>query len=483
MSNQSTPPEPDWDDKPRTLAMPHSREAEEAVLGALIIDPSLFHDVDVVLEDQDFFIHRHRFVWQAIERLVKKKMAIDLVTISDEMDSVGQLAEAGGPAYLTALINQAPASFNIMSYAYVVEGHSIRRKMIKKANDIAALAYDEAKPIDDALVEYDRLVDHGGLASSGSDDAVGADLASLSLLEKISSGIPTGVLSGFPNFDDYEAFGAFPHGLTLLVGDSSWGKTAWCEQISEQVTFTGGKSLYFNFEDSNDAMVTRRVSGPASVDQRKIRSGQLTDVEQQAIADEVQKYQGRFGNPARLLFNTRARTLKELERSVRINVPDFVVVDQINQISHRVSSNKTENMIETVTTLKNIADKYGVAMLAVHAITSEESADFFKRNEKSQRKGADGQQNYQKNAMPDINAIAWATQLKYIADAMLFLVPEVNQKLVGVTEYLINIWIMKDRGGSRFVRTRWRYDLVMQWFEDLQMKSTQSAQVPSGVTP
>jgi len=478
-----TLPEPDWFDEkfqdfedPAPPSIPHSREAEEACIGAVFIYPEMYDKLSKIIVADDFYIHRHKWIWDAVESCLSFGKPVDILTVSDTLDGLGQLGEVGGPAYLTSLINQVPSSLNAESYAHIVEAHSIRRKLIGKANKIAQLAYDESKDIESTLTAYKSEVDADGLLPSGHDRSVGADIAGLNLLTKIQAGVPAGVLTHFPHFDHYDAMGALPKGLTFLVGDSSFGKTAWVEQVAEQNAMNGLRSCMFNYEDSDEQMVVRRVSGPAGVNPRKIRSGDLTEEEAEAIADEVRAYQGRFGNPTRLTFHHKERSLREIERGIIKHSPDLVVIDQINQVSDRHSSNKTENMIINATELKNITDEHEVAMLVVHAITAEESRKFFERNANSQKNGS-----AEKNKMPDINAIAWATQIKYITDVLLFMVPEVNQDLVNTTEYLMNIWILKDRGGSRFCNTHWKYDLVNQWWTDLPGKKQQKAQVPSAM--
>ena len=108
MSEYYSPEVPYGDDKPTapaTPSVPHSREAEEAVVGAVLINPEAYYDVAQFLQADDFYIHRHKWIWEAFTRLHEQRTPIDMLTVSDELDRVGQLAELGGPAYLTTLIN------------------------------------------------------------------------------------------------------------------------------------------------------------------------------------------------------------------------------------------------------------------------------------------------------------------------------------------------------------------------------------------
>src|SRR5512146_1088866 len=132
-------------------AVPHSREAEEAVVGAVFINPEVYYDVAQFLSADDFYIHRHKWIWEAFTSLHEQRIPIDLLTVADELDRRGQLTEIGGPAFLTSLVNQVPSSLNAESYGRIVEGYAVRRKMINAANQIASIAYNERTSVDDLM--------------------------------------------------------------------------------------------------------------------------------------------------------------------------------------------------------------------------------------------------------------------------------------------------------------------------------------------
>jgi len=458
-------PEIDQPEEPPTfLSIPHSREAEELLLGALLIYPQFYPDVAEFLKADDFYIHRHRWIWEAMQTCLDFSRVVDIMTISDVLDGLGQLADIGGPAYLTALITVATGIptldvASILSYGRIIEAHSVRRKLIAKANEIAALGYDESCDIETTLSKYDKLVVREDVNYSQDDDTEDSDEASVDLLIDIDNNNPTGIMTGFPEFDHTDALGGLPIGATLMIGDSSFGKSAWWLQVCEQVALAGKKALYFGLESTNKQNVLRRVAGLAHVNGKKVRSGKLTPQEQQDLRDAiVNEYQGKYGG--RLKFNSRATNLREIERAVRLHRPALFVVDQINQVEEDGGQNKTVNMLHNFTMLKSIANKYDCACGVVHAISPDESAEFFKRNQKAMNG------NGQKNQLPDLNAIPWARQIKHVTDVMLVLMPEVNQQLVGAKNLKISIWIMKDRDGNRFTPTLWDYDLVAQWFTD-----------------
>ena len=130
---------------------PYNRNAEEAVLGAVLINPEMYFDLAEFLEPDDFFIVRNRWVWQAFQRLQERRARIDYLTVIEELQQRNQLAEMGGSAYLTALLNQTPSSLNAVEYGKIVEEYSIRRRMLSAANDIAKLAYNRDQNIGSVL--------------------------------------------------------------------------------------------------------------------------------------------------------------------------------------------------------------------------------------------------------------------------------------------------------------------------------------------
>jgi replicative DNA helicase len=449
----------------------YNAEAEEAVVACVLVsEGEVLPDVREILAPEDFYLFQTRAIYKAFFELQESGIGFDLLTVSDHLGKMGVLGEIGGPAYITRLLGFGGGVYSAISYARIVESYSVRRKLIASANEIAKAAYELDKPIEDVLAMAAKH-NPNEIEFTEKDETEDSDEAALALLEMVMRNTPTGVKSGFPYFDGYDGLGGFPVGATLLLGDSSFGKSAWCLQICEQAAFSGRTALYMGLESTNEAMVVRRVASAAGVTSKAIRTGTLTQQEQDRLRDKiVNDYQGKYHG--RLKFNSRATTLRAVERAIRRHRPAIAVVDQITQIEDAPSTNPTQNMLRNFAELKRIANKYDCALIVVHAITAEESRAFFERNQK-----AITQNKAQKNLMPDINAIPWASQMKFLADAILFLVPEVNQNLVKATLLRIFIWIMKDRDGQRFAPTRWEYNTIMQWWKDLPSRST--AQVPS----
>jgi hypothetical protein len=151
-------PEPEWPPEeeiegtntPAIPLMPQNREAEEAVIGAILMDPGRYSEVAVILKPSDFFIRRNGWVWQAFENLTERGEPMDSLTISDELERLGQLETIGGPAYLTAMLDQCPLGLHAPTYARKVKDAANRRGMLAAANEIATMAYNPRVTTDEA---------------------------------------------------------------------------------------------------------------------------------------------------------------------------------------------------------------------------------------------------------------------------------------------------------------------------------------------
>jgi replicative DNA helicase len=157
MSDFSTPSFDDIE-ATATQAQPHNRQAEEAVLGAVLINPEAYFDVASFLQPDDFYIVRNRWIWESFNRLHERRSPIDFLTVCSELEQQNQLAEVGGAAYLMSLINQTPTSFHAEAYGRIIEDNSIRRRMLISANEVARLALDQQSSVDTVMDEAEKSI-------------------------------------------------------------------------------------------------------------------------------------------------------------------------------------------------------------------------------------------------------------------------------------------------------------------------------------
>lgn len=292
MKTDVYPPEPEYPE-PKMAAIPHSREAEEASIGAVLIDENRLYDLSPFLRSHHFYIHRHVWIWDAFLTLDARRTPIDVLTVAEELDRKGRLAEAGGPAYLTALVNQAPSSLNAESYGRIVEGHAARRAMIEAANKIASLAYDESKPIEDCIADASaetasleilnnsqNFVKLGDLLSSTYDDVT----------ERAKDPREVwGMATGLPMFD--KKTGGLQLGeLTYVVGGPAVGKTwlelGWAMELGRQEP-----GAVISLEMKRNAIGRRLLSGITGVSTRNMKSGFMDAGDWPKLTDAIETHQ------------------------------------------------------------------------------------------------------------------------------------------------------------------------------------------------
>src|SRR5689334_4979104 len=351
-----------------STAVPHSREAEEAVVGAVFINPEVYYDVAQFLSADDFYIHRHKWIWDAFVSLHEQRIPIDLLTVSDELGRRNQLTEIGGPAYLTSLVNQVPSSLNAESYGRIVEGHSIRRKMIIAANKIASLAYNEENIVDTVMNEAEKAV------FNVSERRLKHDLEPISSVlsdyyDRIDDlakrpddfhGVPT----GFIDLDKMLS-GLQPSDLLIIAGRPGQGKTGFLLSIAKNAALTHKKKVaIFSLEMSNEQVVQRLISNETGIDSQRLRSGKLTEQEWPLFTHSIEV----FSDTKLFLDDTPAITPMQLRTKCRrLHMEhglDLIVVDYLQLMG---GDTRNDNRVQEVSyisrNLKILARELNVPVL------------------------------------------------------------------------------------------------------------------------
>ena len=352
-----------------STVVPHSREAEEAVVGAVFINPEVYYDVAQFLSADDFYIHRHKWIWESFTSLHEQRIPIDLLTVSNELDKRGQLGELGGPAYLTALVNQVPSSLNAESYGHIVEGHSIRRKMIDAANKIASIAYNEKTNVDDVMDEAEKAV------FNVSERRLKHDLQPISnVLSEYYDRIDTlakrpdkivGVPTGFIDLDKMLT-GLQPSDLLIIAGRPGQGKTGFLLSIAKNAGLTHKKHVaIFSLEMSNEQVVQRLIAQETGIDSQRLRTGKLQENEGPLFTHSIEV----FGDTHIYLDDTPAITPLQLRTKCRrLHLEfglDLIIIDYLQLMG---GDTRTDNRVQEVSyisrNLKVLARELNVPVLA-----------------------------------------------------------------------------------------------------------------------
>ncbi|WP_322506658.1 replicative DNA helicase, partial [Anaerolinea sp.] len=262
---------------------PHSREAEEAVLGAVLIDPEAYYNLAQFLHPEDFYLVRNRWIWEAFTRLHERRIPIDFLTVQQELEQQGRLAEVGGVTYLMSLINQTPSSMNAEAYARVVEEHSLRRKMIAAANEMVQLAYDRRTSVDTLIDTAEKSI------FTVSERRVRRDLQPIQTVlsevydrvDKLSQrsdeimGVPTGLVDL-----DRLLGGLQKSDLLIVAGRPGMGKTGFMLSVMKNAAQKYKKHVaMFSLEMSNEQLVQRLIAQETGIDTQRLRTGKLNEDE------------------------------------------------------------------------------------------------------------------------------------------------------------------------------------------------------------
>ena len=354
---------------PSTSAIPHNREAEEAVVGAVLINPEVYYDLAQFLQADDFYIHRHRWIWEAFTRLHEKRIPLDFLTVTEELQSAGQLAEIGGPAYLTALLNQVPTSLHAEAYGRMVEAAAIRRRLLTSANTIATLAYNEQESVENVIEESEKAI------FNVSERRLKKDLQPISAVlseyyDRIDElakrpedifGVPTGFVDL-----DRTLTGLQPSDLLIIAGRPGQGKSGFLLSVAKNAALLHKKHVaIFSLEMSNEQVVQRLLSQETGIDSQRLRNGKLNDNEWPLLTHAIEV----LGDTHIFLDDTPAITPLALRTKCRrLHMEfglDLVILDYIQLMG---GDTRTENRVQEVSyisrNLKVLARELNVPVLA-----------------------------------------------------------------------------------------------------------------------
>src|SRR3990172_2576603 len=262
-----------------STVIPHSREAEEAVIGAVLINPECYYEISRIMKACDLYIHRHAWIWEAFESLTNARRAIDFLTVIEELDKRGVLAEVGGPAYLTALLNQVPSSLNAESYAYIVKGHANRRTGIRLANGVAQRAYDKAKDFD---LGQEALIFANASGSNGK--RIETQAAADEMKRLIDS--PNFCTTSIQDLDN-KIGGLFPFETSVLGGYQGTGKSALKIQGARHNAEAGKRVVLIDLEMTAAQTWFRMACGDLGVDMNRVRSNRVSEVTKEEIKNHA----------------------------------------------------------------------------------------------------------------------------------------------------------------------------------------------------
>lgn len=352
---------------------PHSIDAEQSVLGGLMLDSRTWDQVVEKLQDEDFYRNEHRLIFRAMFRLQEQSKPIDVLTVSEALKEMHELEQVGGDVYLFELANNTPSAANITAYSDIVRERSVLRQMIAAASDIADSAFNaQGRTIVELLDAAEQKVfsiSEQGARGSGPVNIKGFLAKTMDRIDTLfhAGTSITGVPSGYHDFDDMTS-GLQPSDLVIIAGRPSMGKTTFAMNIAEHVAIKSRSPvLIFSMEMPGEAIVMRMLSSLCRIDQLRIRTGKLADEDWPRISSTVSMlsdaplYIDDTPSLSPAEMRARARRLAKEHGQLGLIVVDYLQLMQVPGYNE----NRTAEISEISRSLKGLAKELKVPVIAL----------------------------------------------------------------------------------------------------------------------
>jgi replicative DNA helicase len=334
--------DPRDDEVARLRIPPHSIEAEQSVLGGLLIDNSAWDRAGDLLNDSDFYRHEHQLIYGAIGGLINQAKPADVITVFEQLQSLGKAEACGGLVYLNALAQSVPSAANLRRYAEIVRERAVLRKLVAASDEIATAAFNpQGRPVPQILDEAEsKIFKIGEEGSRSRQGFISMDTLVVQLIDRVNelheNGAEevTGVRTGFYDMDKMTA-GLQPGDLIVLAARPSMGKTAFALNIAENVAVSEGLPVVvFSMEMGAAQLALRMVGSLGRIDQSHLRTGKLQDDEWGRLSEAVEK----LGKAAVFIDEGSALSPSELRARARRQARQcgqlgLIVVDYLQLMS------------------------------------------------------------------------------------------------------------------------------------------------------
>lgn len=352
---------------------PHSIEAEESILGALLIDKDAISDVAEFLRPEHFYKDSHNRIYQSMLDLYQDREPIDLVTVSERLKKAKALTKIGGSAFLSSLANKVPTAAHSEHYGRIVKDNFTKRELITTSAQLTEMAFDDSGEINQLLDKAERSIfslsqQHLKQVFIPIKDALAESFDRLDELHK-SSGDLRGVPTGFVDLDNALA-GMQRSNLLILAARPGMGKTALALNIAQFAAVERKIPVgFFSLEMSREELVDRLLVSQANIDAWKLKTGRLGEDEFTRLSDAM----GVLADAPLFIDDTPALTVMEMRTKARRLMAEhgmeLVVVDYLQLIHGRNLENRVQEVTEISQGLKNLARELKVPVLALSQLS------------------------------------------------------------------------------------------------------------------
>jgi replicative DNA helicase len=355
---------------------PQNLEAEQAVLGAIFLEPSTLTTASEVLAPEDFYRGAHQRIFEAMIKLNDKGEAVDLITVTEELSSANILEDVGGMGYLTELADSVPTAANIEYYAKIVEEKSILRRLIRTATAIAQDGFTREDEVETLLSEAEKsILEVSQKKKAGAfhhiKDVLVRTFDNIETLHN-RAGDVTGVATGFAELDKITA--GFQRNDLIIVGARpSMGKTAFALNIAQNVaTKTGENVAIFSLEMGAEQLVMRMLCAEGNIDAQRLRTGSLTDEDWGKLIMAM----GSLSNAGIFIDDTPGVKIQDIQAKCRRLKQEqgglgMVMIDYLQLIlgSGKNPDNRQQEVSEISRSLKGLARELQVPIIALSQLS------------------------------------------------------------------------------------------------------------------
>jgi replicative DNA helicase len=354
--------------------MPHSIEAEQSVLGSMIIDKIAIGEAAEVLGKEDFYKEAHKIIFSAIVDLYHKDSAVDIITLTEKLRSNNQLEIIGGITYITELSGSIITTSNVQSYIKIVKDKATLRKLIRASNDIMDKSYNHQDDVTDVVESAEKKIfDISSNRDISDFEAMGTVLERGFLeIEKlfINKGQTTGIPSGFYDLDAKTS--GFQKGdMVLIAARPSMGKTTFALNIAENAALRSGKNVaVFSLEMSKEQLAYKLLCSEARVDMLKLRTGNIDEKDWENLA----RASGPLGSAKIFIDDTAGITVMEMRSKCRrLKIEhgiDIIIIDYLQLMAgSRGTENRQQEVSEISRSIKALAKEMQCPVIALSQLS------------------------------------------------------------------------------------------------------------------
>ena len=356
--------------------LPHSLEAEQSVIGSMLMDREAVIAASEIITGGDFYQQQYGIMFDAMVELFNEGKPVDLVTLQDRLKEKDVPPEVSSLDFVRDIITMVPTSANVKSYANIVSEKAVLRRLIKTTEEIANACYAGKEPLENILADTEKSV-FDLLQNKGGQEFVPIKQVAINVLEKIedayrSQGTVTGIPSGFIDLD-YKLSGFQPSDFILIAARPSMGKTAFVLNVVDYVSVRKNlPCMVFSLEMSKEQLVNRMLSMESNVDAQKLRTGTLTDADWDAVVEGV----GVIGNSKLIIDDTPGISITELRSKCRKMKLEYglslVIIDYLQLMSGSKkggSDNRQQEISEISRSLKAIARELHAPVIALSQLS------------------------------------------------------------------------------------------------------------------